>query len=91
MDAGTAPMETFYDGYIVNAIIDASYKAAKSKQWEPVELDIWRGEAKLEVDAVLKDYDEAHFLVKEEVMPDGRTKLILKEKASGQIIQKFIE
>ena len=29
-------------GYIVNAIIDASYKAAESKKWEPVELKDWR-------------------------------------------------
>ena len=91
MDAGTEPMETFYDGYIVNAIIDASYKAAKSKKWEPVELEIWRGTEISDDDAALKEYDEAHFLVKEELMPDGRTKLILKEKSSGQIIQRFTD
>jgi predicted dehydrogenase len=91
MDAGTAPMETFYDGYIVNAIIDASYKAADTKKWEPVELEIWRGVAVSGEDAALKEYDEAHDLVKEEVMPDGRTKLILKEKSTGKIIQQFIE
>ena len=89
MDSGTAPMETYYDGYIVNAIIDASYKAAKTKKWEPVELEIWRGAGILEEDAALKEYDEFHFLVKEEVMPEGRTKLILKEKSTGRIIQKF--
>ncbi|MFC1921738.1 Gfo/Idh/MocA family protein [Chloroflexota bacterium] len=91
MDSGTAPMETFYDGYIVNAIIDASYKAAKTKKWEPVELDIWRGEFILEEDAGLKEYDEFHYLVKEEVMPEGRTKLILKDKSTGKIIQKYID
>ena len=90
MDSGTAPMETFYDGYIVNAIIDASYKAAKTKKWEPVNLEIWRGADFSQQGASLKDYDEAHFLVKEEVMPEGRTKLILKEKSSGKIVQKFI-
>jgi predicted dehydrogenase len=91
MDAGTVPMETFYDGYIVNAIIDASYKAAETKRWEPVELEIWRGAAISGEDAALKEYDESHELVKEEVMPDGRKKLILKEKSTGKIIQKFIE
>jgi predicted dehydrogenase len=91
MDSGTAPMETFYDGYIVNAIIDASYKAAETKQWEPVELAVWRGERKSAQGVNLKDYDQSHFLVKEEVMPDGRTKLILKEKSSGKIIQKFLD
>jgi hypothetical protein len=29
--------------------------------------------------------------VKEEVMPDGRTKLILQEKATGKIVQKVVE
>jgi predicted dehydrogenase len=90
MDSGTAPMETFYDGYIVNAIIDASYKAAKTKKWEPVELEIWRGADILEDFVTLKEYDESHYLVKEEVMPEGRTKLILKDKSTGKIIQKFI-
>ena len=32
----------FYDGYVVNAIIDACYRSAESRQWEPVELE-WRG------------------------------------------------
>jgi len=91
MEAGKTPMETFYDGYVVNAIIDACYKAAKSKKWEPVELDVWRGIGASEKEAALKEYDAEYFLVKEEVMPDGRTKLILKEKRSGKIIQKYID
>ena len=91
MDADTTPMETFYDGYIVNAIIDASYKAAKTKKWEPVELEIWRGASVQDQDEGLKEYDEMYFLVKEERMPDGRLKLILKEKNSGKIVQKYIE
>ena len=91
MDSGESPMETFYDGYIVNAIIDTSYKAAKTKKWEPVELEIWRGKDISEDRVDLKEYDEAHYLVKEEVMPDGRTKLILKEKSTGKIIQNFID
>lgn len=89
MDAGTSPMETFYDGYIVNAIIDASYKAAKSKRWEPVELEIWRGGEISKASSSLKAYDDEYFLVKKEVMPDGRTKLILKNKKSGEITQKY--
>ncbi len=42
MDEGREPMETLYDGYVVNAIMDACYRSAKSRAWEPVELD-WRG------------------------------------------------
>jgi predicted dehydrogenase len=37
--AGTAPRETFGDGYIVNAILDAAYRSMTSGQWEPVALD----------------------------------------------------
>jgi predicted dehydrogenase len=43
LDAGRAPVETFYDGYVVNAVLDACYRSVSSKRWEPVELDIWRG------------------------------------------------
>ena len=41
-DQGKAPMESFYDGYVVNAIMDACYTSAKSKKWEPVYLPVWR-------------------------------------------------
>ncbi len=88
IDDGTPPMETFYDGYVVNAIMDACYRSATSKKWEPVELPIWRGEEQVAVGTRLAEYDEAHFLVKQEVTPDGRTKLILKDKASGKIIEQ---
>ena len=40
--AQTIFMETLYDGYVVNAIMDACYRSARSRAWEPVELD-WRG------------------------------------------------
>ena len=42
LDEGRQPRETFYDGYVVNAIMDACYRSAKSRVWEPVDLD-WRG------------------------------------------------
>ena len=31
-DAGTAPMETFYDGYVVNAIMDAAYRSIEIEE-----------------------------------------------------------
>jgi len=89
-DRGEAPREDFYDGYVVNAIVDAAYRSAASKQWEPVELEDWRGAEAVEEEAELTAYDEAHYLVKEEKMPDGRKKLILKEKDSGEIVQKVV-
>jgi len=89
LDNGTEPMETFYDGYVVNAVMDACYRSITSKRWEPVELEIWRGEEDAAEDMAAIDYDDQHLLVKEEKMPDGRTKLILKDKKSGSIIQKI--
>jgi predicted dehydrogenase len=88
LDNGTAPMETFYDGYVVNAIMDACYRSVTSRQWEPVRLEVWRGERQVAAQRRVAEYDEAHLLLKEEVMPDGKTKLILKEKASGKIVEK---
>jgi predicted dehydrogenase len=36
---GRAPSETFRDGYVVNGILDAAYRALASGHWEPVTLD----------------------------------------------------
>jgi hypothetical protein len=80
--------ETFYDGYIVNEIMDACYRSAKSKKWEPVKLEVWRGREKTPPINAIRDYDADNLLVKEETMPDGRVKLILKNKKTGKIIQK---
>lgn len=82
------PDETFYDGYIVNEIMDACYRSAKSKKWEPVKLDVWRGREKVVPISEVKEFDKDHLLVKEETMPDGKIKLILKEKKTGKIIQR---
>ena len=37
--AGRMPRETFRDGYIVNAVLDAAYRSMRSGCWEPVALD----------------------------------------------------
>jgi predicted dehydrogenase len=36
---GRAPKETFRDGYIVNATLDAAYRSMRSGRWEPVITD----------------------------------------------------
>jgi predicted dehydrogenase len=36
---GTEPRETFVDGYVVNAALDACYRSMQSGRWEPIELD----------------------------------------------------
>jgi len=88
IDDGKKPMEDFYDGYIVNAIIDACYTSAKSKKWEPVHLDIWRGKESVPKISALKDYDENFYLIKKELLPNGTTKLILKDKKTNEIIHR---
>lgn len=87
-DAGTAPMETFYDGYVVNAIMDAAYASMQSKRWEPVQLADWRGRADVPHVSVRRDYDNDYFLIKEELMPDGSHKLILRHKQTGALEQR---
>ena len=90
IDNGKQPMESFYDGYVVNAIMDAAYRSADSKKWEPVILEDWRGSDDAETEVQMADYDEDHFLIKQEKMPDGKTKYILKQKSSGKIVQKVM-
>jgi predicted dehydrogenase len=90
LEQNKMPRETFYDGYVVNAIMDACYKSAATKKWEPVELIGWRGKEGISSHVELIEFDEHHFLIKKEKMPDGMTKLMLKEKSTGNIIQKVI-
>lgn len=85
------PKETFYDGYIVNAVLDAAYKSAKTKQWEPVALDVWRGKSGYTKDSHLQEYDAENYLVKEEVTHYGAKKVILKNKKTGKIIEKVLD
>lgn len=89
-EQGAQPKETFYDGYVVNAILDAAYRSAKSKLWEPVKLDIWRGKTGVTKDSHLQEYDADHYLVKEEVTHYGAKKLILKNKKTGKISERVI-
>jgi predicted dehydrogenase len=91
LDAGKKPMEDFYDGYVVNAIMDAAYRSIESKRWEPVTLEVWRGSDEAADKVQLTNYDDQYFLIKEEKMPDGKVKLILKEKAGGKVIQKVLD
>ena len=81
-------METFYDGYVVNAIIDAAYRSAASRAWTPVELD-WRGGVAPKV-ARAERTEDGLVVIKEEHLPDGRRKLILKDPASGAFVDRVL-
>jgi predicted dehydrogenase len=90
MENNEPPRETFYDGYIVNAVLDAAYKSSKTKLWEPVQLDIWRGKSGLTKDSHLVFFDEDHYLIKEELTHYGSTKLILKHRITGVISERVL-
>ncbi|MBL7709759.1 MAG: Gfo/Idh/MocA family oxidoreductase [Chitinophagaceae bacterium] len=85
IDKKTEPAETFYDGYIVNAILDGAYKSAASKQWEPVQISDWRGKAIAISSKKITSYDDQYYLIKEEVLPSGEKKFIIKHKITGSI------
>lgn len=87
-EKGEQPRETFYDGYVVNAIVDAAYKSAKTKLWEPVNLPIWRGKTGVQKPSVFQEYDAEHWFIKDEILPNGDTKVILKNKKTGEISEK---
>jgi predicted dehydrogenase len=90
IEKGIEPKETFYDGYVVNSILDAAYKSAKTKLWEPVQLDIWRGQTGLTKPSNLVEYDKDHYLIKEETTHYGAKKLIIKNKKSGVISERVL-
>ena len=90
MESGKPARETFYDGYVVNAVLDAAYRSAKSKLWEPVQLEVWRGKTGVEKGIGYTEYDDQYYLVKEEMTHFGAKKVILKDKKSGQIIEKTL-
>jgi len=90
LEKNESPKENFYDGYVVNEILDAAYRSAKTKQWEPVTLKVWRGKEGVSKDSHLTEWDKDHYLVKEELTHYGAKKLILKNKITGKIIEKEV-
>jgi hypothetical protein len=82
MDEGRHPMESFYDGYVVNAVMDACYRSGESGRWEPVQLD-WRGGHVDRIAPTRREWD-GKTLIKKEQMPDGRLKLIVKDEGTGE-------
>jgi predicted dehydrogenase len=88
MDRGGAPRETLYDGYVVNAVMDGCYRSASSRQWEPIELD-WRGGSTPKISKQSRSED-GMTVIKEEHLPDGRRKLILKDPATEQFVDRIM-
>ena len=84
MEAGREPRESFYDGYVVNAIMDACYRSADSKRWEPIDVE-WRGGSAARIERVAETFD-GHVVIKSETLPDGRRKMILKDSDTGDYV-----
>src|SRR6188474_251948 len=80
LDEGRAPSETFYDGYIVNAVMDACFKSATKRAWQPVELADWRGGQTARIGSGREpEMVDGKVLIKRELLPDGRHKMVLKD------------
>jgi hypothetical protein len=90
MDNNRAPMETFYDGYVVNAILDAAYRSAKSRQWEAVNVE-WRATTPMKPLRRVAQEIDGYALVKEERMHGDKLKQILSDKTTGRIIERVID
>jgi hypothetical protein len=91
MDTGRQPMEGFYDGYVVNAVMDACFRSAQSRRWEPVELFEWRATesvAPIRIDAPIVD---GLALIKEERMHGDKLKQILCDQATGEVSERVID
>lgn len=88
MDEERAPRETFYDGYVVNAVMDAAYRSAKAHAWVPVELD-WRGGSTPRIASRPETLD-GMVVIKREILPDGREKLILKDPKTGDFVDRVL-
>jgi predicted dehydrogenase len=88
IDAGSPPRETFYDGYVVNSIMDAAYRSAKSHAWEPVTME-WRGGVTPRISSTPEEY-QGHVVIKRELLPDGRLKLILKDPVTGDFSDRVV-
>ena len=89
IEEGRQPQETFYDGYVVNSIMDAAYRSAETRQWEPVELFEWRGGTTPRIGREPETWD-GHVVIKRETLPDGREKLILKDRESGDFVDRVV-
>jgi predicted dehydrogenase len=88
LDTGETPQETFYDGYVVNAIMDACYRSARDGTWAPVDLE-WRGGTTPRIASTSERF-EGQVVIKREILPDGRHKLILKDEATGDFSDRVV-
>ncbi|NCW93021.1 MAG: gfo/Idh/MocA family oxidoreductase [Actinobacteria bacterium] len=88
METNTKPIESFYDGYVVNAIMDACFKSVEKHGWAPVELD-WRGGTTPRISNTPTMF-EGLVVIKQETLPDGRVKMILKDPKTNEFSDRVV-
>jgi predicted dehydrogenase len=88
IETGGTPQESFYDGYVVNAIMDACYRSAKRGAWEPIDIE-WRGGDTPRIATNPERFD-GQVVIKRELLPDGRHKLILKDESTGDFSDRVV-
>ena len=87
IEQGRAPTETFYDGYVVNAVMDACFRSAGAAT---------RGRRSSSTGAAAprrasprrRATEDGYVVIKEEHLPDGRRKLILKDPATNEFVDR---
>jgi len=71
-------------------VMDACYRSAESRGWEPVQLEDWRGGGVGRIAPARREWD-GKTLIKREQMPDGRLKLIVKDESTGEFADVVTE
>jgi len=88
LERGAEPEETFFDGYVVNAIMDACFASSESGAWAPVNVE-WPHPPAPRIQSAPEMHD-GHAVIKREVLPDGRHKLIMKRSDTGEIVDMIV-
>jgi len=71
--------------------MDAAFRSAKSRAWEPVQLAEWRGGTAARIGSgTTPEMHAGKVVIKREILPDGRHKLILKDPASGDYVDTVV-
>jgi hypothetical protein len=81
---------------VVNAIMDACYMSMKSGRWEPIKL-AFKASGKPQAAKTPLDQGKGrgkagkagYVAIKTEKLPNGRTKCILKDRATGRIVEEI--
>lgn len=89
MDEQRAPVESFYDGYVVSEVMDACLRSAASRRWEPITIADWRGPDAVPPSAPPELHD-GQIVVRDRPSPDGGRQLVLKDPETGAFTDRSV-